>query len=195
MHGMINRALQGFVIETYGRDVWDEVRSVADLRFEEFEAMLRYDDALTLSCFNAVTQVMSLPEIAVLEDLGIYLITHPPLDPLRRLLRFGGASFTDFVLSLDELAERGRMAIPDIEMPEFSVRQTGPDVFEVTARWSLPGIGGILLGALRAMADDYGALAILELEPYDGKAERLTMTIHDTHHTAGRQFLLAGAGR
>lgn len=195
MHGMINRALQGFVIETYGRDVWDEVRSVADLRFEEFEAMLRYDDALTLSCFNAVTQVMSLPEIAVLEDLGIYLITHPPLDPLRRLLRFGGASFTDFVLSLDELAERGRMAIPDIEMPEFSVRQIGPDVFEVTARWSLPGIGGILLGALRAMADDYGALAILELEPYDGKAERLTMTIHDTHHAVGRQFLLAGAGR
>ncbi|QXT40963.1 heme NO-binding domain-containing protein [Gymnodinialimonas ceratoperidinii] len=191
---MINRALQGFVIETYGKDVWDEVRSVADLRFDEFEAMLRYEDALTLSCFNAVTQVMSLPEISVLEDLGIYLITHPPLDPLRRLLRFGGASFTEFILSLDELAERGRMAIPDIELPEFSVRQIGPDEFEVTAHWSMPGIGGILLGALRAMADDYGALAILNLEPFDGRAERLTITIHDTHHAAGRQFLLAEAG-
>lgn len=191
MHGMINRALQSFITETYGKDVWAEVRTIADLRIDEFEAMLHYDDVLTVACFQAVTQIMHQDHTAVLEDLGTFLITHPPLDPLRRLLRFGGASFTEFVLSLDELADRGRMAMPDIELPEISVRQVDDTQFELHARWRLAGVGAILLGALRAMADDYGALAILNLEPDQGEFECLSMVIHDTNHAEGRQFVLA----
>ena len=193
MHGMINRALQGFIVETYGKDVWAEVRTIADLRIDEFEAMLHYEDALTVSCFQAVAQTMHQDETSVLEDLGTFLITHPPLDPLRRLLRFGGASFTEFVLSLDELADRGRMAIPDIELPEISVTQRNETQFELRARWRLPGVGAILLGALRAMADDYGALAFLSLESSGEDFDCLIIEIHDSHHAEGRKFVLAEA--
>ncbi|OAN69810.1 hypothetical protein A8B78_21430 [Jannaschia sp. EhC01] len=193
MHGMINRALQAFIVETYGKDVWAEVRTIADLRIDEFEAMLHYKDVLTLSCFKAVAQTMHQDEESVLEDLGTFLITHPPLDPLRRLLRFGGASFTEFVLSLDELADRGRMAIPDIEMPEIFVRQVDATQFELRARWKLPGVGAILLGALRAMADDYGALASLDLGVSEGEFDCLRIEIHDSHHAEGRAFVLAEA--
>lgn len=199
MHGMINRALQGFLVETYGPDVWAEVRSQADLRFQDFEAMLQYDDKLTMACFNAATQILHINPNAFLEDLGIYLITHRPLDPLRRLLRFGGgASFTEFVLSLDELAERGHLAMPDIEMPEIVVTQLDAQTFRLRATWKLPGIGPILLGALRAMADDYGALALLDLDGFDtsdgGRAECLRIVVHDVNHATGRVFVLAEAG-
>lgn len=193
MHGMINRALQGFIIETYGQEVWAEVRTIADLRIEEFEAMLQYEDALTVSCFTAAAQTMHLDQTAVLEDLGTFLITHPPLDPLRRLLRFGGASFTEFVLSLDELAERGRMAMHDIEMPEISVIEEGPSQFKLRARWALPGVGPLLLGALRAMADDYGSLATLSLDGIEGEEECVRIVIHDANHAVGRSFVLAEA--
>ncbi|WP_341860760.1 heme NO-binding domain-containing protein [Gymnodinialimonas sp. 57CJ19] len=193
MHGMINRALQGFIVETYGKDVWAEVRSVADLRFDEFEAMLHYDDVLTVSCFEALTRIVHQPELSVLEDLGTYLITHPPLDPLRRLLRFGGASFAEFVLSLEELADRGRMAIPDIEVPEITVRQIDVAEYELIAHWRLPGIGALLLGSLRAMADDYGALAFLRFVSSDSGGDRLNIVIHDAHHAEGRNFVLAEA--
>lgn len=193
MHGMINRALQGFIVETYGKDVWAEVRSIADLRIDEFEAMLHYKDTLTLECFKALAQTMNQDEMAVLEDLGTFLITHPPLDPLRRLLRFGGASFTEFVLSLDELADRGRMVIPDIELPEIVVQQVDATQFGLRARWKLPGVGAILLGALRAMADDYGALAFLSLDAPDGEFDCLRIEIHDSHHAEGRAFILAEA--
>lgn len=191
MHGMINRALQSFIVETYGEDVWAEVRTIADLRFEEFETMLPYDDELTIAVFMATTLVMHQDETAVLEDLGTFLITHPPLDPLRRLLRFGGASFTDFLLSLEELPERGRMAMPELEMPEIKVELKEPGHFCLRARWKLPGAGAILLGALRAMADDYGALATLSLAGRDGFVESLEIVIHDAHHAAGRRFVLA----
>lgn len=193
MHGMINRALQGFLDETYGADIWAEIRSQAGLPFPDFEAMLQYDDALTLAVFEASVDLLHQTPNALLEDLGTFLITHPPLHPLRRLLRFSGTSFAEFVLSLDELADRGRMAMPDIEMPEITVTQVDAETYALRATWKMPGIGPILLGALRAMADDYGALALVDLDGIDGGAECLRIVVHDAHHAEGRSFVLAEA--
>lgn len=193
MHGMINRALQGFIVENFGQGTWIEVRTLADLRFDEFEAMLTYRNKLTVACFKALAQVTQQDEAAILDDLGTFLITHEGLDPLRRLLRFGGATFTDFILSLDELADRGRMAIPDIELPEITVAQAHSNAFELRVSWKLPGVGPILLGVLRAMADDYGALAFLDLEERAGADDLIRIVIHDTHHAEGRHFVLAEA--
>lgn len=190
MHGMINRALQGFLVATYGDEIWTEIRNLAELGFDDFESMLTYDDDLTLACFSASCQVIHQTPAAMLEDLGTFLITHPPLDPLRRLLRFGGASFPDFILSLDELADRGLMAMPEVEMPEIGVIQLTPVRYQLCARWKLPGIGPILLGALRAMADDYGALATLRLTGVRDGAECLEIEVHDTKHAKGRSFQL-----
>lgn len=190
MHGMINRAFQGFVVETYGREVWDEVCSVAHLRFTDFEAMLQYEDRLTLACFEATIAILHKNPNLLLEDLGTFLITHPPYAPLKRLLRFGGATFPDFLLSLDELPERGCMAMPNIEMPAIEVTRLDEQSFRVTAQWSLPGIGPLLLGALRAMADDYGALATLSLDGMEGRRESLRIDIFDATHSQGNAFVL-----
>ena len=53
MHGMVNRALQGFLTATYGDEVWAEVRSQAALSCDDFGAMLSYPDAMTSACFHA----------------------------------------------------------------------------------------------------------------------------------------------
>ncbi len=190
MHGMINRAFQGFLVDTYGRDTWDEVRSVAQLRFPDFEAMLRYEDKVTLDCFKAATDVLHKHPNALLEDLGTFLITHEPYAPLKRLLRFGGSTLSEFILSLDELADRGRMAMPDIEMPEIEVTQGAEASFRIKAEWALPGVGPILLGALRAMADDYGALATLSLDGFDGARECIRIDVFDMAHSEGNAFVL-----
>ena len=48
MHGMINRAIQCFMRDTYGADTWEKVAEQADLGFDNFEAMLSYPDQITL---------------------------------------------------------------------------------------------------------------------------------------------------
>ena len=190
MHGMINRSFQEFLVETYGREVWDEVRSVAQMRSTDFEAMLRYDDKLTQACYMAAIDVLHKHPNALLEDLGTFLITHEPYAPLKRLLRFGGASFSEFILSLDELADWGRMAISGIEMPQIDVATQGENSFRIRAQWPLPGAGPILLGALRAMADEYGALATLSLDGIEGRAECVKIDVFDTAHSEGKAFVL-----
>ncbi|MBY6202547.1 heme NO-binding domain-containing protein [Maritalea mobilis] len=194
MHGMINRALQGFLVAHYGERSWDEIRSIAGIPPEGFEAMLQYDEAQTLACFEAAVTVLHKHPNALLEDIGTYLVTNPALEPLRRLLRFGGPTFLDFLLSLEDLRDRGRLAIPDLDLPRIRVEELDPSSYRIRAQWSLPGIAPILLGGLRAMADDYGALALLRLDGMQPGEECLHVQLLDMTFAEGRQFVLGGVG-
>jgi hypothetical protein len=195
MHGMVNRALQGFVTATYGAETWAEVRSQAGLPFEDFEAMLDYPDGLTLACFEATAHVLHKHPNTLLEDIGTWLVTDSYLEPLRRLMRFSGPSFLDFLYSLEELGDRGRLALPDLDMPRIELERLDPSSFRIRARWSLPGIAPILMGCLRAMADDYGALAFLHLDGIERDGvETLRVQLLDATFSDGRAFEL-GRGR
>lgn len=195
MHGMVNRALQGFILANCGPEDWAEVRSVARLPEDGFEAMHWYDHAVTLACFHAAVDVLDKHPNALLEDIGTYLVTDPDLQPLRRLLRFGGATFADFLVSLEELPDRARLAMPELEMPDITVTVEGHGRYMIAARWPVPGIGPLLLGALRAMADDYGALAILDLAGIEDGAERLRIRICDAAFNEGKAFSLGQGAR
>lgn len=190
MHGMINRALQGFLVANYGDDFWAEVRDVAAVPVEGFEAMLSYPHQKTFACFAAACDLLHRSPNAVLEDIGTFCVTHPPLEPLRRLLRFGGSGFQEFLLSLEELADRGRLAIPDLEMPIITLEPLDPSSYRLRARWALPGIGPILLGALRAMADDYGALVLMRLDGIIDGEECVHVQLLDSAFAEGRSFSL-----
>ena len=190
MHGMVNRALQGFIVANCGADVWAEVRSVAQLPEDGFEAMHRYDHAVTLACFSAAVDVLGKHPNTLLEDIGTHLVTDPELEPLRRLLRFGAGTFAEFLVSLEELPDRARLAIPELEMPEIALDVEGGGRFTIEALWPVPGIGPLLLGALRAMADDYGALVFLELAGIEEGAERLRIQVFDADFNEGKAFSL-----
>jgi hypothetical protein len=111
MHGLINRAVECFVRDAYGDDRWAEVARAAALDFDGFEAMLSYDGAITRQVLDGITKSLGKPHDDVLEDIGTYLVSHPNTEVLRRLLRFGGVDFVDFLHSLDELPERARLAV------------------------------------------------------------------------------------
>ena len=190
MHGMVNRALQGFIVTNCGVAAWAEVRSLARLPDDGFEAMNRYDHDVTLVCFAAAVDVLERHPNALLEDIGTYLVVDPALQPLRRLLRFGGGTFEEFLVSLEELPDRARLAIPELEVPEITVRTEGDGDYTVEARWPVPGVAPLLMGALRAMADDYGALALLDLAGIDDGVERLRVQVFDADFNEGRAFTL-----
>lgn len=190
MHGLVNRALQEFVKDTYGADIWGEVRDQAALPFDEFESMLHYDIRLTRLTIDAASAVLHKDAASLLEDVGSWLVSNPAQESIRRLLRFGGTTFLDFLQSLEELPGRARMALPDLDMPEIVLQTDTPGRFRLEIRWVLDGMGSVLLGALRGMADDYGALVVLEAEPGREGAEIVVIDLLDAQFAAGRTFEL-----
>ncbi len=197
MHGLVGKLIQCFVEDIYGPTVWDVVMRESALGFRDFEAMLVYSDAQTDAALAQVCSVLGKPQEIVLEDIGSYLVSHDNMHAVRRLLRFGGLTFEDFLMSLDDLPDRVRLAIPDLEMPQLNMREYTRHLHSITVRWRKPGFGHLLTGMLRALADDYGALILLDIvsdRTDEGFFETLTIELLDTEFTQGRSFTLSTAG-
>lgn len=190
MHGLINRALQTFLSQTYGDALWRQVADDARLGFAGFEAMLTYDPLLTDRVLDAACRALGRDREGLLEDMGTFLVTSPELPGMRRLLRFCGATFEEFLLSLDDLPDRVQLAVPDLRLPAITVEGTGRAVFRVTCHPGLAGFAPVVLGLLRAMADDYGVLALLE-PCEDGVIE---VRLIDRRFADGRDFRLGAGG-
>jgi len=194
MHGLINRSIQCFLRDTYGAGCWADVARQARLGFDSFEPMLSYDDALTDAVLDVASARLGRPRDTVLEDLGIYLVSHPNVQRLRRLLRFGGVGYADFLHSLEDLPGRARLALPDVDLPQLELTDHSATEFTLVCRSGLRGAGHVVAGILRAMADDYGALSLVE---HRGVAtgtpggEVIGITLAETAFTPGRRFDLA----
>lgn len=192
MHGLVNRSIQSFVLDTYGADLWAAVAVQCGVSLDGFEAMLHYDDQITHDLLDAVGGRLDKGRDMLLEDLGTYLVSHQNLEPLRRLLRFGGVNFVDFLHSLEELNGRASLALPDLDMPHLCLQELTPSTFRLTCKWPFPGAGALMSGILRGMADDYGALVVLDLETTDDPGRSLLrIELLDSRFSEGRQFDLA----
>lgn len=195
MHGLVNRALQCFLRDSFGPALWAAV--AADARLAEagvgpdgFEPMLHYDPVLTHRLIDAATRRLERPRAALLEDLGTYLVSHHSREGVRRLLRFGGVGFADFLHSLDDLPGRVRLAVPDLELPQLTLRDLGLSRFRLECEGADTAFVPVLAGLLRAIADDYGALVLIEA---DEDARALHIDLMDQQFASGRRFHL-GAG-
>ncbi|RWR49348.1 heme NO-binding protein [Sinirhodobacter ferrireducens] len=188
MYGLINKALQAFLVENYGPALWSRVAHALGVGPEGFEAMLRYEDRLTEELIDIAARTLDKPRAALLEDVGAFLTT---IEPLRRLLRFGGSDYWEFLFSLDELQGRGLMTLPDLELPELSLRSESGGRFVIEVRGPIAGWGAVMAGLLRAMADDYGALVLIEAVPPCGRLERVQVMLLEAAYASGRRFDLA----
>lgn len=188
MHGLINKAIQSFACTTYGQVRWQRVTQAVGLDSPEFEAMLTYDDAQSVAMLDALCRDLGRERAEVLEDLGTYLVSHPSTEALRRLLRFGGVTYVDFLHSLDDLADRTRLAVSDLHLPRLELREHNAGRFTLTCDPGLPGYGSVMTGILRAMADDYGALVTLDHRAAPGGGGVIAVSLVESAFAAGRKF-------
>jgi len=195
VHGLINKSVQGFLISNHGNDAWAEIARMANLPPQGFESMLTYPDSMTDKVLDAACTYVGCTRASLMEDIGVFLVTHPDLEAVRRLMRFGGPTFEDFVLSLDEVHDRACLAVPELTLPRISLSDTGVGQYVITTQWQVVGAISLVSGVLRAMADDYGALVVLDAGPRlhsdGGIMETLSVFIAEPEFAAGRSFTLA----
>lgn len=193
MYGLFLRALQCYTTATFGTQAWSRVMSGAGVLSGGFEPLLAYDVALLRRVLGVAAQVLGRPAEAMLEDVGTYIVTRSPGAATRRLLRFGGATFPEFLLSLEELPSRARLALPDVDFPRLALSECGAGEYRLSCRIEAPELMHVFLGVLGAMADDYGALVVLEVEPPSRGRAALAIRLAETRFAPGRSFhLVAG---
>lgn len=190
MHGLVNRSLQLFVIQTFGAETWVKVTKKAGLDFTEFEGMMRYEHKYTPDLLDAMQEVIARPRADLMEDIGTFIVSDASFEAVRRLLRFGGIDFVDFLNSLDDLDERAKLAINDLSLPKVELYEGEDGHFSLHCHSSIEGYGHVMMGVLRAMADDYGVLAMLDHFGQQDGAEVVSVQLIETDFAEGRAFNL-----
>ncbi|GHE93618.1 hypothetical protein GCM10016455_12250 [Aliiroseovarius zhejiangensis] len=194
IHGLIFWCFEGFLIFTYGIGRWRSIMGELELGYDSFEPLFRYDVDLANRLVTEAARQLDKPSDMLLEDFGTFLVTDERVERVRRLLRFGGVDYTDFLHSLEDLRGRAQLAVPELDLPVIQLDAVSADEFQITCCSVAPGVGFILLGVLRALADDYGALAFLEHLGRDGQDESISVRLLEMRHGTGRAFHLAAGG-
>lgn len=194
MYGLLLRAFQSYVSTMFGADMWHAVGAGDTTRAKRFEPLVSNDSVRFLGVAQAISELLRRPVENVLEDLGTYIITNPAQPAPRRLLRFGGASFADFLFSLEELPERASLALPDLCLPRLELVERGPGDFLLAFACDAPGLAHVLVGMIRAMADDYGALILIDAEPFRQDQARIAINLAQTGYSEARRFDLLPGG-
>lgn len=191
MLGLVNRSLRSFLRDMHGEEIWQDIATRAELGGQTFEALLPYDDALTFRMLRAAAARLDRPEQAILEDMGQWMVTSQTGLPLRRMLRFGGCGFGDFLHSLEEIPDRTRLALPMVDLPAVRVSEQSPGCYRVHCAGT-PGFAWLMAGVIQAMADDYGALVQVETTESGSDGTLLSLQVHATEFTPPSRFDLVG---
>ena len=190
MLGVVNKVIEAFVCQRYGDGLWADLLIDVSLPGYEFEAMLTYDDGITYDLIDRLAKRQSKMHQDVLEDIGGYLVAEDSQASIRRLLRFGGATFEDFLLSLDDLNDRVALALDILEMPTIRVVPLSAEKVHIHVDPKWHGFSDVLVGLLRALADDYRALVFMDRLSGAETTECIEVILIDHHHSAGTRFEL-----
>lgn len=77
----------------------------------------------------------------------------------------GGENYVEFLQSLEDVHDRAKIALPDLDVPEFELDTKSETDFVLNYRFEKLGLGAVFLGLLRGMADDYRALILIDHTP------------------------------
>lgn len=181
MHGLVNRAIEEFARVTYGEALWTSAAQAAGADPRGFAMMRNYDTPLTGRLMRELARRLGRSPRDLAEDVGAWVVR---LGSIRRLMRFAGTDFSAFLMALPELEGRALMVVPGFELPRLSVAIKG-ERWVVTSDCEPIWLHAIA-GMLHAMADDYGVLALIEVE--DG-CVAITVPVED--FAAGRPFSIS----
>ncbi|WP_235917079.1 heme NO-binding domain-containing protein [Maritimibacter harenae] len=200
MHGIVCRSFETFVKAAYGPSLWRELTDRLDMAASSFEPMFHYDDGLVLRLVTLCAERLGKPREVLLEDFGTDLVAGFASGRVRRLLRYCGIDYADFLHALDDLPGRVALAVPDIGLPELELTECGPGRYRLACRSRFPGAAHVITGLLRALANEYGALAVLDCAGREGDAEVIDIHLLQEAFAEARGFdlsdtLLAVGGR
>ncbi|WP_411836610.1 heme NO-binding domain-containing protein [Paracoccus sp. ME4] len=178
MNGLINRAIEEFLRSTYGEGLVQAVLEETAVAAGSLSGGIL---AAGSDCLDRAAFRLRKPRSEMIEDLGGWMTR---IEPIRRLLRFSGRDFRDFLLRLDELPGRAHLVLPDLVVPPIEVASGDQTVWlimlDLDESWQ-----HFLIGLIRGMADDYGALCLIAADD-----AAIRVDIWDEQFAEGRLFSL-----
>lgn len=156
MYGMIHRGVRQMVVETRGQEAWDAIEKSLATGPEHLISAHVYDDELTVSILQRAAGELGQPLNECLRDFGRYWIHFAERGSYGAMLNFTGHNLPDFVRNLDRMHQAIKNAMPDADMPSFTVTDEEPGRLCVTYSSSRSGLEPFVQGLFEGLLARFG---------------------------------------
>ena len=151
MYGMVNRALQGYIVDEFGQTNWEEIKAKAGINNETFVSMQPYPDEITYNLAKAATEVLNISISATLEGFGEYWVTYTAKEEYGDILKLCGKTLPEFLQNLDFLHSRMGMSFPAYKPPSFKCADLKEHSLRLQYFSQRPGLSPMVIGLVRGL--------------------------------------------
>jgi predicted hydrocarbon binding protein len=119
MYGLVNAAVQDFVVSNFGVDKWEKIKSKAGISMASFNRMEPYPDDVTYKLVGAASEVLGVGAADALKAFGEFWVLYTGKAGYGELFDSAGRNLREFLFNLDNLHTRVGASFPKLRPPSF----------------------------------------------------------------------------
>ncbi|XP_069748544.1 guanylate cyclase soluble subunit beta-2 [Narcine bancroftii] len=154
LYGFINTCLKSLVVENFGEEKWEALRSRAEVE-DTFMTYQVYDDAITLSLVQAASDMFNISTEALLKLFGRHFFTFCKMSGYDQMLHTLGGSLMEFIENLDALHSYLALSYQQMKAPSFRVERREDGEVKLHYYSDRKGLCHIVPGIIEAVAKDF----------------------------------------
>lgn len=155
MYGMVNKAIEGMVIEKCGKATWQKILRAAGMEDEIFISNQSYPDELTYNLVAIASKTMGEPVEKVLENFGNYWVMRVAKVEYEDLMTRQGLGFGEFLDHLPNFHSRLEMIFPNFKPPTFRIHERASNCLKLHYVTHREGLSHFVMGILYGLGEFY----------------------------------------
>jgi Haem-NO-binding len=163
MFGLVNKGLEDMVCSQYGEEIWEEIKSKAEVEIEAFISLDAYPDDITYRLVDAASVVMKIPATDILEAFGRYWILFTATEGYGSLMEMAGDNLPEFLQNLDNLHARVGLSFPNLQPPSFLCSDLEAESLKLHYYSERPGLTPMVVGMLKGLGEKFGTEVDVQL--------------------------------
>lgn len=168
MYGVVNNAVQEFVLESQGMNIWLAIKEKAglELELESFNSMQSYPDEITYNLVAAASEILDLPAEVILEEFGKHWIKYASnLKGHSHYFRLGDEGFYGFIRNLDRMHLNITRTYSELQPPSFLAEKVSENELLLKYYSNRDGLRPFVKGLLLGLGTYFGLQIKVESDP------------------------------
>ena len=155
MYGLVNKAVQDFVIKGHGEETWNLIKDKAGVSEAAFVSMQTYPDKITYDLVGAASEHFGIDANDILQAFGLHWIKFTMEEGYGHLITLAGGNFPDFLRNLNNMHTHIAQSYDKLRPPSFLCEDIDESTFRLTYTSEREGLAMFVKGLLLGLGEKF----------------------------------------